>query len=580
MTGLSNSSTPERCLAMLLAFALGIVAATAQNKVDPAIRLQFSILSKGAPLDVKSGGISRFEFLLSELALKDSSGKWIPSEDWFAHLSAAEGKLHADTVGSPSGDYQAIRFRIGLDPKTDLGDPAQWAPGHPLHPDVNHLHWGWQGGYVHLACEGKSALGPFSYHLAGQETPMIVELPVRFHGGGPVTLAIQIDADRILSMAEEKDAPNSTHSRPGDDFAKRMKAQTIEAFSFSGLSHDLFQTTKPSEAIAGKIPTGTHPYPLSVTRRFPQVVHPADNPLTVEGVSLGKRLFFDPILSINGSQSCSSCHSPEAAFSDPRRVSLGAHGQPGKRNAMSLFNLAWSQDGLFWDGRAKSLREQVLMPIVDHAEMGESISNVVAKLRTDATYSADFQKAHDAPISAETLSKSLEQYLLTLIAQDSRFDRAARKQVTLTDEEKLGLSLFVTENDPARGLRGADCFHCHGGTLFTDNRFHNNGLTLEDSDRGRMGISGNDSDRGKFKTPTLRNIARTAPYMHDGRFATLEEVVEHYNSGVVRSETLDPNLGKHPASGLGLNGVEKKALVAFLKTLSEEVIEPQTAAQP
>jgi cytochrome c peroxidase len=565
---------------MLFAFALGVVTASAQNKVDPAIRLQFSIVSKGSPLDVKSGGISRFEFLLSELALKDSSGKWIPSEDWFAHLSAAEGKLHADTVGSPSGDYQAIRFRIGLDSKTDLGDPAQWAPGHPLHPDVNHLHWGWQGGYVHLACEGKSARGPFSYHLAGQETPMIVELPVRFHGGGPVTLAIQIDADRILSMAEEEHAPNATHSRPGDDFAKRMKARTVEAISFSGLSYDLFQTAQPSAAIAEKLPKGTHPYPLAVTRRFPQVLHPADNPLTLEGVALGKRLFFDPILSINGSQSCASCHAPEAAFSDPRRLSLGAHGQPGKRNSMSLFNLAWSKEGLFWDGRAKSLREQVLMPITDPSEMGESISHVVAKLQSDASYSADFQKAHAAPISAETLSKSLEQYLLTLIAQDSRFDRAARKQATLTDEEKLGLSLFVTENDPARGLRGADCFHCHGGTLFTDNQFHNNGLRLDESDTGRMNVTDQASDRGKFKTPTLRNIARTAPYMHDGRFATLEEVVEHYNSGISRSETLDPNLGKHPASGLGLSDTEKKALVAFLRTLSEEVVEPQTAARP
>lgn len=576
----SNCTSVKRHLAMLLAFVLGAVAATAQNKVDPAIRLHFSIVSKGAPVDVESGGISRFEFLLSELALKDSSGKWIPSEDWFAHLSVADGKLHADTVGSPSGEFQAIRFRVGLDPKIDLGDPAQWVPGHPLHPDVNHLHWGWQGGYVHLACEGKSARGPFSYHLAGQENPMIVELPVRFHGGGPVTLAIQVDADRILSLAEETDAPNATHSRPGDDFAKRLKARTVESFSFTGTSYDLFQTSQPGATLAEKLPKDTHPYPLAVTRRFPQVLLPADNPLTIEGVALGKRLFFDPILSINGSQSCASCHAPEAAFSDPRRVSLGAHGQPGKRNAMSLFNLAWSQEGLFWDGRAKSLREQVLMPISDPAEMGESISNVVAKLRADPTYAADFQKAHAAPVSSETLAKSLEQYLLTLVAEDSRFDRAARKQATLTDEEKLGLSLFVTENDPARGLRGADCFHCHGGTLFTDNRLHNNGLRLDDGDLGRMAISGNGSDRGKFKTPTLRNIARTAPYMHDGRFATLEEVVEHYNSGVIRSETLDPNLGKHPASGLGLSDTEKKALVAFLKTLGEEIMEPQTAARP
>ena len=202
--------------------------------------------------------------------------------------------------------------------------------------------------------------------------------------------------------------------------------------------------------------------------------------------------------------------------------------------------------------------------------MGESIDNVISKLQADATYPADFRKAHSDGITPETLAKSLEQFLLTLISQDSKFDRAARKRDELTEEEKLGLNLFVTEHDPARGLRGADCFHCHGGTLFTDNLFHNNGLELDPSDTGRMEVSGNPADRGKFKTPSLRNIALTAPYMHDGRFATLEEVIEHYNSGVRRTDTLDPNLGKHPAAGLGLSASEKKALVAFLRTLTDD----------
>ncbi|MCB1208759.1 MAG: c-type cytochrome, partial [Verrucomicrobiales bacterium] len=154
--------------------------------------------------------------------------------------------------------------------------------------------------------------------------------------------------------------------------------------------------------------------------------------------------------------------------------------------------------------------------------------------------------------------------------------RALRKLTKLSPSEARGLQLFVTEHDPVRGLRGADCFHCHGGMLFTDDGFHNNGLSMKSGDTGRMGVTGNPADLGKFKTPSLRNIALAAPYMHDGRFATLEEVVDHYSSGVQRSETLDPNLAKHPAAGLQLTADEKADLVAFLKTLTDE---PLTATR-
>lgn len=542
----------------------------AANDSTPAVRLDFRVMSKGKPLELRPDGISRFDFLLSEIALRKRGGEWFAGEEWFAFLSAGKGRQHADTEGSPAGDFSALRFRVGLEPLIDLGDPARWAPDHPLHPDLNGLHWSWQGGYIHLAIEGKSTHGPFSYHLARAEDAMIVEVPVEFRGGGPVTVTIEIDADEILSAANGPDAANSTHSRPGDALAAAMKTKVRRAFRATGVVYDLFQTTRPDAVAASPLPEGTSAHPLQLTRRFPQVALPPDNPLTREGVALGRRLFFDPILSINGSQSCASCHQPGAAFSDARRFSPGARGHSGQRNAMPLFNLAWARDGLFWDGRAGSIREQVLMPITDPTEMGESIPGVLAKLKADATYPAEFRKAHPEGISEETLAKSLEQYLLTLVSQDSRYDRAVRKRGELTGEEKLGLSLFVTEHDPARGLRGADCFHCHGGTLFTDNSFHNNGLDLEAADIGRMKVTGNPADRGKFKTPSLRNIALTAPYMHDGRFATLEEVIDHYDSGVKRGETLDPNLGKHPAAGLGLTATEKRALAAFLRTLTDE----------
>ena len=165
---------------------------------------------------------------------------------------------------------------------------------------------------------------------------------------------------------------------------------------------------------------------------------------------------------------------------------------------------------------------------------------------------------------------ALESFLLTLTSFDSRFDRAMRGEEEFTTDEKRGFELFMTERDPRRGQFGADCFHCHGGPLFQSQSFANNGLDAEPKDRGRASITGNRNDEGKFATPSLRNIALTAPYMHDGRFATLEEVIDHYGTGVKRSATLDPNLAKHREGGPHLTSEDKRALVAFLKTLTDE----------
>jgi cytochrome c peroxidase len=296
-------------------------------------------------------------------------------------------------------------------------------------------------------------------------------------------------------------------------------------------------------------------------------------------VALGRRLFHDPRLSINSTQSCASCHDQTRAFADARRFSLGAEGQTGSRNAMPLFNLAWGQ-AFFWDGRSPTLRQQVLMPIQDHQEMNETLENVVKKLRKDEESVQAFAQAFGSPeITPERIALALEQFLLTLISQESRFDQAARKVAELTESEKRGLQLFVTEFDPKRGLRGADCFHCHGGTLFASQPFANNGLELAAEDVGLMKVTQNEADRGKFKVPSLRNIALTAPYMHDGRFGTLEEVVEHYSGGVRRSATLDPNLAKHPEAGIQLTAEEKADLVAFMKSLTDESFVPNTAAR-
>ena len=560
-------------LGLVVPFVL--LNATPVLAASASLRLEFQPRSEDQPItlpaDVGGLTVTRLDWLVSGLALQRKDGSWMNGRDWFGYLSGAERRLSVDADGVLAGDFTAIRFRVGLDAETDAADPARWGPDHALHPGVNHLHWGWQNGYVFLALEGRTpAKGGFSYHLARQEEPMTVEIPVEFRGGGPVTISIAFDVAKLLEGVDLSRDESSTHSRPADALAVRLKKRAAGAFRVVKVSNDIFQPVTPNRGEAIPPPPGTHPLRLDVTQRFPQVNLPAGNPLTTEGVALGRRLFHEKMLSGNGAQACASCHEQVNAFADARRFSVGSEGQPGKRNAMPLFNLAWN-NAFFWDGRAKTLREQVLMPVTDAHEMNQRLDLAVEKLNADKSYRTEFAAAFgSAGITSERLAMALEQFLLTLVSQESKFDRAVRKLTDLAEDEKRGLQLFVTEFDPKRGLRGADCFHCHGGTLFTDHQFHNNGLPLDDADIGRMAVTGAAADRGKFKAPSLRNIARTAPYMHDGRFAALEDVIEHYSSGVQRSETLDPNLAKHPAAGIELTAEQKHDLVAFLKTLTDE----------
>ena len=219
------------------------------------------------------------------------------------------------------------------------------------------------------------------------------------------------------------------------------------------------------------------------------------------------------------------------------------------------------------------------MPIVDAHEMNADLDEVVGRLAMDRAMTSKFESAFGTPEpSAELVARSLEQFLFTLVSQDAKFDRAARGETEFTPEEKRGLELFVTEHDPARNLLGADCFHCHGGNLFTSRRYSNNGLDSEFTDLGRFESTGDPGDKGKFKVPSLRNVAVTGPYLHDGRFETLEQVIDHYDHGVQPSDSLDPNLAKHPSTGLGLSESDKRALVAFLKTLTDsQFIPPATS---
>ncbi len=519
--------------------------------------------------------VSRLDGLLSQLALQRSDGSWMESGRWHVFFSAEKQRLSAIADGLPAEEFKAIRFRVGLDAETDASDPQTWPAEHPLHPDVCGLHWGWRSGYVFLAIEGhwepaKEETSGFSFHLAGATRPMVVELPVQFSGSRPTTIRLGMNIAQVLSAGEVIREASSTHSREGDVLAPILKDRVARSFRVKDVHADLYQPIDLTQSAGRSLPTSALPFQLNISERLPKVKLPEDNLLTLEGVELGRRLFHDSRLSKNSAQSCATCHDASKAFTDGRVNSLGASGQRGRRNAMPLVNLAWMKE-FFWDGRAKSLREQVLLPIQDKHEMNENLETVVAKLAADRDYRARFKAAFSSDgVTSGRMALALEQFLLTLVSQESKFDHAARKLDRLTSQEQRGLELFVTEHDPARGLRGADCFHCHGGNLFSNHQFMNNGLEPRSNDLGRMEVTGAEADRAKFKVPTLRNVALTAPYMHDGRFATLEQVVEHYNGELHRTRSLDPNLAKHPKAGLGLSADDKAALVAFLKTLTDE----------
>lgn len=306
---------------------------------------------------------------------------------------------------------------------------------------------------------------------------------------------------------------------------------------------------------------------------LPPPMLPADNALTIQTVKLGKTLFFDKRLSKDGTQACASCHQQADGLSDKRRFSIGVENLPGKRQAMPIFNLAWHRRGFFWDGRAPTLRDQVLRPIQDPLEMNETLDNVVAKVSADNAYRSQFTRAFGSDsVTSLRISLALEQFLLTMVSAQSKHDAVIRGESTFSEQEERGRRLFFTEFDPSGNVKGAECFHCHGGPNFTNDQFMNNGLDAQESftDLGRFDVTKNVRDRARFKVPTLRNIEYTAPYMHDGRFETLEDVVRHYNTGVKASPTTEFILQFNlQPGGLRLSEEDIADLVTFLKALSD-----------
>ena len=301
--------------------------------------------------------------------------------------------------------------------------------------------------------------------------------------------------------------------------------------------------------------------PFFVPEGWPEPVYDfSKNPVTSAGFLLGNRLFYDPVLSKDSTVSCASCHLSYTAFTHiDHRVSHGIYGRQGTRNSSALINLAWKKS-FMWDGAVQNLQLQPIHPITHPAEMDNTMDEVVKKLGNSGEYRAAFYQTYgDSTITAEKVLGALAQFTVMLVSYNSRYDSIQRKdpQVMFTTSEERGYQLFKTH-----------CASCHREPLFTNDAFENNGLPVDTAllDLGRFRITGNPADSFRFKVPTLRNIAFSAPYFHDGRFNKLSEVIDHYTNGIILSTTLAKDLQQN----ISLNKQDKKDLITFLKTLTDK----------
>jgi cytochrome c peroxidase len=306
------------------------------------------------------------------------------------------------------------------------------------------------------------------------------------------------------------------------------------------------------------------PLNFSVPSNFPDLKYNiALNPPTEKGFELGKKIFYDGRLASDGLVSCGFCHLQEDAFTHHgHTVSHGVDDALGTRNAPSIQNLGY-QSVFMYDGAASHLDLQPIIPLTSAIEMNGDLNAILAMMKADKTYSQLFKASfNDGAVSVENMLKALSQFMVMLTSSNSKFDHYRRNEAggTFNDQEKAGYTIFETK-----------CASCHATDLMTDDSFRNNGLAVNPliNDVGRFRVTELPQDYYKFKVPSLRNVEKTAPYMHDGRFGTLESVLNHYSSGVVPSATLDPILQQNGQLGIALSTTEKVQLIAFLKTLTD-----------
>ncbi|MCX8051897.1 MAG: methylamine utilization protein [Chlorobi bacterium] len=338
-----------------------------------------------------------------------------------------------------------------------------------------------------------------------------------------------------------------------------MQRAAIYALMAIALAIGCDRSHSPSDTVVSDYP---------VPPGFPPIPVPHDNPITADKIALGRLLFYDTGLSRDGDLSCASCHRQARAFSDTIAVSRGTQSEIGLRNAPPIVNVAYS-GSWFWDGRARSLEEQILGAMTSPIEMASDTALIAQRLNSSSSYREWFQRVFGSSPSVRDAVRAIATFCRILVSGNSRYDRYRRGDTTaLGDSEKRGMALFFSER--------TRCSECHSGIFFSDFAFHSIGIHSHYYDRGRYYVTGDERDIGKFKTPTLRNVALTAPYMNDGTMATLDDVLEHYNTGGKPFVNKDPRIRP-----LGLTSSELADLRAFLQALTDStfITEP-SFAQP
>ena len=381
-----------------------------------------------------------------------------------------------------------------------------------------------------------------------------------------VSLSNQVDSGETLPLENQATVDESDQGSPS------VQSPTTESKNTD------FLVPKPAQ-----MDLGLAPYSVPVPSWMTPPPVPSDNPLTHAGVALGRLLFYEPMLSGNNTQSCSSCHQQKLSFTDGKRVSIGSEGRALKRNAMALVNLAWTAP-YFWDGSEETLESLVPVPITDPDELNQNIDQLIQELSVHPKYPGWFETAFpNEGITERTISKAIAQFLRTLVSFNSRADLLNAGKIDLTELEQRGNQLMIDGFPKGDVDAVADlCDKCHlhsagvkdGGQdmgLFTDSSFKTNGLAVFESDLGRQKITGQSSDRGLFIVPTIRNLTVTAPYMHDGRLKSLEDVVTHYSELIQANPQLEsPLIIRDKPIRMNLNEEDKKAVLAILGIFTDE----------
>lgn len=563
MNGIPSGRQARLSLGLFYFLVVGLACSESPTESPPpdsgTLRIALDEQVDGAPLPFgalvnenaagNTYAVDRLRYFLCNVRAERADGSFV-EVDAYHYRDAADATTAAFEVTLPGGAYDRISVLLGLDPELNVVGALDDVP------EVEAMRWpaALGDGYHYVWLEGRYR------DAAGDPVPFDVRTG-RVDDGAQVTdhaVRVTLPASAVTIGEGTTTLPavvnvNAWFDDPVYDLTEHpdmiddLDAQAALRDNASNLFEPVLETL---ELVTFLFP-GAQPL---------EMPEPDDNPTSRQGIALGRMLFYDPILSGDSTLACAGCHRQAQAFGDPRRFSVGIDGTQGTRQAPTIINASWIRR-LFWDGRSPSLEDQAIHPVENPIEMHADWDEVVARIQAHPSYPALFARVFGtSAITRDLVVKAIAQFERSLISRNSRYDRWNVLQDTFTAQEERGFALFHTET--------AECFHCHHPTeLFTGNLFFNIGLDSTVVDSGRGAITGNPQELAQFRAPTLRNVGVSAPYMHDGRFSTLEEVMAHYRNGV------HTDLGNVDALLVGglpqLTDQDIEDLIAFLHTLTD-----------